>query len=85
MSESRVSVRIEVYQYVATQRRAERERIIRWIESLQHKNFETGDYTERDESDRVVQVKIIDRHALSFWHDGPVSEFKVIGIELADA
>ena len=29
-----VSVRIEVFQYLATLKRAERERIIRWIEAL---------------------------------------------------
>ena len=80
-----VSVRIEVYQAMMALKRADRERIIRWLEALRQTNFLPGDYTETDEVGRIIQVQVIGRHALSFWHDGPVNEFKVVKIELADA
>lgn len=83
MSDPAVSVRIEVFQYLATLKRSERERIIRWIEALQSKPFDPGDYSERDAVERNVQVKIIGRHALTYWHDGPVNEIKVVKIQLA--
>jgi hypothetical protein len=78
-----VSVRIEVFQYLATLKRAERERIIRWIEALPRGPLDPGDYSERDAAERNVQVKIVGRHALSYWCDGPVNEIKVVKIQLA--
>ncbi len=84
MTESVVSVRIEVYEDLAALKRPERERIIRWFETLRQTNFQPGDFNDRDDSGRIIQVRVIGRHALSYWHDGPVNEFKVVKIELAD-
>ena len=43
-----------------------------------------GDFSERDESGRTVQVKIIGRYAITFWADHPVCEVKVTHIKPAD-
>jgi hypothetical protein len=43
-----------------------------------------GDFSERDEAGRTVQVKLVDRYAVTFWADHPVCEVKVTHIKPAD-
>ena len=62
----------------------DRQKIISFLESLCRNPFQTGDYEERDEVDRPVQIKIIGKYALTFWADDPVSEVKVVRVEKAD-
>jgi hypothetical protein len=43
-----------------------------------------GDFQERDEGGRTVQVKLVGRYAIIFWADHPVSEIKITHIKPAD-
>jgi len=43
-----------------------------------------GDYEERDDAGRPIQIKIVGDYALTYWADHAVREVKVIQIEKAD-
>jgi mRNA-degrading endonuclease RelE of RelBE toxin-antitoxin system len=62
----------------------DRQKILSFLDSLCANPFQKGDYEERDEVDRPVQIKIVGKYALTFWADHPASEVKVVRIEKAD-
>jgi hypothetical protein len=55
-----------------------------FIRSLADDPNISGDFSEKDGSGRIVQVKMIGRYALTYWADHPVSEIKITHIKLAD-
>jgi hypothetical protein len=59
--------------------------VMSFIRSLAGNPNTVGDFSERDETGRTVQVKIVGRHAITFWVDHPVCEVKVTHIKPADA
>jgi hypothetical protein len=61
-----------------------REKLMRFIRSLADNPHALGDFSEKDDHGRTVQVKIIGRHAVTFWADHAVSEIKVTHIKPAD-
>ena len=62
----------------------DRQKVLSFLESLCSDPFQKGDYEERDQVGRPVQIKIIGKYALTFWADHSVSEVKVTRIEKAD-
>lgn len=63
---------------------AQRHRVMDFIRSLAGNPNECGDFSEKDEAGRTVQVKIVGRYALTFWADHAASEIKITHIKLAD-
>ena len=62
----------------------QRQKIISFLESLSGSPSQIGDYEEKDDIGRPVQIKVIGDYALTFWADHAVSEVKVTRIERAD-
>lgn len=62
----------------------QREAVMRFIRSLAHNPNAAGDFIEKDQAGRVVQVRVIGRHAITFWADHAVSEIKVTHVKSAD-
>ena len=62
----------------------QRQRIMDFVQSLATDPNCVGDFSERDDVGRTVQVKIIGRYAVTFWADHAVSEVKVTHIQAAD-
>jgi hypothetical protein len=62
----------------------QREKVFNFIRSLADNPNTPGDFSEADDARRTVQVKIIDRYAVTFWADHAVSEIKVTHIKPAD-
>jgi hypothetical protein len=58
--------------------------ILKFVRSLAENPNAPGDFSEVDGSGRVVQVKVIGRHAITYWPDHAVSEVKVTHIRPAD-
>jgi hypothetical protein len=58
--------------------------MMKFIRSLADNPNTAGDFTETDNSGRMVQVKVIGRYAVTFWADHAVSEIKVTHIKSAD-
>lgn len=63
---------------------AQWEKLLRFIRSLADNPNTPGDFSEKDDATRTVQVKIVGRHAVTFWTDHAVSEIKVTHIKPAD-
>jgi hypothetical protein len=54
--------------------------IAQFIDFLADNPDTPGDSTMVDETGRRLQISVIDRHAVVFWYDSPVSEIKVTRI-----
>ena len=63
---------------------AQRELLLKFVRSLAANPNTTGDFAERDNAGRKVQVKLVGRYAITFWADHAVSEVKVTHIKSAD-
>lgn len=83
MQSYKVLITIEVLQ-MERPNRTERDRILSFLEYLSNNPGCAGDYTDRDEAGRVVQIKIIGDYAITYWADHAVKEVKVTRIEKAD-
>lgn len=57
--------------------------LTKFLASLEASPFQRGDYTERDATDRPIEVRICGRHAVCYWADHAVKEVKVIDLKPA--
>jgi hypothetical protein len=62
----------------------QREPVMKFIRSLADQPNIIGDFSEKDNAGRIVQVKVVGRYAVTFWADHAVSEIKVTHIKSAD-
>jgi hypothetical protein len=60
------------------------ESVMQFIRSLAGNPNTAGDFTEKDNTGRIVQIKVIGRYAITFWADHAISEIKVTHIKSAD-
>ena len=58
--------------------------VMKFIRYLADNPNTAGDFTERDQTNRVLQVKVIGRFAITYWADHAVCEIKVTHIKSAD-
>jgi hypothetical protein len=61
----------------------ERNQILRLLKRLRTDPFLEGDYIERDDVGRLMQVVIVGQSAMVFWADHAVKEVKVIDLRSA--
>jgi hypothetical protein len=52
----------------------DRNLILRFLESLGSNPYGKGDYEEKDEVERPVQIRVIGKYALTCWADHSVKE-----------
>ncbi len=62
----------------------QRQRIIDFVRGLRDRPRTEGDYTDKDASLRVRQIKIIADYAITYWLDDPVKAVMVVDIRRAD-
>jgi hypothetical protein len=55
-----------------------------FIRSLAENPRLPGDFTDRDDSLRTRQIKIIGRYAITYWADDPAKAVMVVGVQPAD-
>jgi len=79
----KVLISIEVLQ-LKHPTRQQGDQILSFPETLAVQPSRMGDYQERDDIGRPIQIKIIGDYALTYWADHAVKEVKVIKIERAD-
>lgn len=77
-------VRHELYDVIRQMRPAWRSKVIQFFDSLTSDPFQMGDYTERDPSDRTLQIKLLGPWAVVYWADHAVAEVKVVQILASD-
>jgi mRNA-degrading endonuclease RelE of RelBE toxin-antitoxin system len=61
----------------------QRQELTKFIVSLEDSPFQQGDYTERDDVDRRIEISILSRYALCYWADHAVKEVKVVDLRPA--
>ena len=74
---------LELLEAVPT-RGEQRRLIMSFVRSLTDNPHTAGDFTDRDESLRTRQIKIIGRYAVTYWVDDPVKAVMIISVEIAD-
>ena len=82
LAEYKVLVSLEFLQIERPAKR-DREVILSFLEGLAKDPFQRGDYEERDEAGRPIQIKIVGKYALTYGADHAVKEVKVTKIEPA--
>ena len=81
----RVFIAADVIANLRACRRQEQLRITALIDGLADNPYRSGDYVERDEIGRPIQVLIIGRQAVFFWADHAVKEVKIVDLKPAGA
>ena len=81
----RVFIAADVIANLRTCRRQEQLRITALFDELANNPYRSGDYVERDEIGRPIQVMIVGRQAIFFWADHAVKEVKIVDLKPAGA
>lgn len=84
MSRYRVYVRMEAAEVLRSTRGIQRVVLVAFIDSLATETNRMGDYSERDETDRDLQIKVVGSFAITYWFDHAVTEVKVVDVRRAD-
>jgi hypothetical protein len=63
---------------------SERRKILEFMRILEGDPFKPGDFTDKDTSLRVREVKIIGDYAVTYWADHPVKTVMIVDIRKAD-
>ncbi|HZR16778.1 MAG TPA: hypothetical protein VFE51_05570 [Verrucomicrobiae bacterium] len=69
---------------VVPARGEQRRLIMSFVRSLADNPHTPGDFTDRDESLRTRQIKIIGRYAVTYWVDEPVKAVMIVNVDVAD-
>jgi mRNA-degrading endonuclease RelE of RelBE toxin-antitoxin system len=69
---------------VVPSRGEQRRLIMSFVRSLADNPHMPGDFTDRDESLRTRQIKIIGRYAVTYWVDDPVKAVMIVSVDVAD-
>ena len=83
MTPYRVLLAMEVVVALRACRSSDQRAITRLIEGLADNQFGQGDYVERDDVGRPIQVLIVGRHAVCFWANHADKEVKVLDLKPA--
>jgi len=84
MSRYKLFLRLEAIEALKTTRGLQRRQISTFIDGLGNSPNTTGDYTERDDTDRLIEIKVVGRFAITFRADHAAKEMKVVDIRRAD-
>lgn len=55
-----------------------------FVRLLSNEPLTKGDFSNRDESQRELQVKIVGDYAVTYWVDEPAKAVMIVGISHAD-
>jgi hypothetical protein len=62
----------------------QRRLIMKFIRSLANNPYTKGDFQDKDASQRIRQIKIIGKYAVTYWLDAPVNTVMVVDVRPAD-
>jgi len=55
-----------------------------FIRSLAGDPYKPGDFTDKDATLRLGQIKIVGQYAITYWVDAPVKAVMIVDIQPAD-
>jgi hypothetical protein len=82
--EYEVYLRREVFEFLGKRRQLERDQLFALFRALGRDPHRRGDFTERDQTGRDIQVLVYRKYAVLYWADHPVKEVKITEVRLAD-
>ena len=65
-------------------RGSERRRILNFIHGLRNAPYTAGDFTDRDETLRTREIKIVGDYAITYWVDTPVKTVMIVDVRPAN-
>ena len=65
-------------------RSGQKRKILAFMRWLEQNPFAPGDFTDRDASLRVREIKVIGDYAITYWADHPALAVMVVDIQKAD-
>ncbi|MFK7910783.1 MAG: hypothetical protein AB8F34_09270 [Akkermansiaceae bacterium] len=83
MRNYRVSIHVDLLEVIPARGKA-REQIMEFVKSLSHSPSLEGDYSEKDDTERSLEVSVVGDYAIVFWADIPANMVMVVDIRRAD-
>lgn len=84
MSDSRLLIAIEVFDFLQTLRRREQQDLLRCFREIAAFPSNFADFVEHDSNGRRLGVHIFGRFAIKFWDDFADRHVKILDLHLAD-
>ena len=84
MTPYKVFVRMEAAEVMRSIHGAQRRLITSFVDELASRPNQEGDYQEKDQEDRMIEIKVIGKFAITYWTDHAVKEIKVVDFRRAD-
>lgn len=78
-----VLVALSVYRVLATMRKRDRDRILRFLDQLEDDPYGLSHYREIGDAEQSRDVTIIGSHAITYWIDYADKHVKILRIEPA--
>jgi hypothetical protein len=79
-----VYLRREALDFLRECRREDRDSLLNLLDTLANDPFQKGDFAEKDQTGRTIEVLIFRRYAILYWPDHPVKEVKIVDLRFAD-
>lgn len=79
-----IFLRMEAVDSFKAVRGLQRQQISLFIDSLADEPNRPGDFSERDDSGRQIEIKVLGQFAITYWTDHAVREVKILDIRKAD-
>jgi hypothetical protein len=84
MSDARLLIDIEVFQFLRTLRQREQIALLKRFRDIAAFPSRYSDFVEYDSSGRRVDVHVLGKFAIKFWDDFADRHIKILEVHLAD-
>ena len=84
MKPYRIFIRMEAAETLRAIRGNQSKSVVVFIDSLSVDPNKTGDYSEHDQTGRLLEIKVIGSFAITYWTDHAAAEVKVVDVRRAD-
>lgn len=85
MSDARLLIDIEVFDFLRKLRRREQEDLLKRFREIAAFPSKFSDFTEKDTNGRLIDVHVSGRFAIKFWNDFADRQVKILDVHLADS
>jgi len=69
------------WEALAAAKAAERSRLLAVLDAVKAAPFRRGDFQQRDATERMNEVALLDEWLVTFWSDHAVAEIHVVNLE----
>jgi hypothetical protein len=84
MSDTRLLIDIDVFEFLRTRRRQEQESLLKRFREIAAFPSKFSDFVEHDSTGRRVDVHVFNKFAIKFWNDFADRHVKILDVHLAD-